>query len=414
MEKKVKKVANFFGVLFAILLVAQTVSSAQYNISASYDWTGVFAVTMPSVALPGKVFFPWWNETKGKELGIELKEKGYDNKYDPSVMASIWPGIVAGDKPIAHNGMGAIDAMVLWKRLPDDKIPLIGQTTVYGFLWLPNTWVFYPRPSYAHEAAGFFNWVHLNKIKDRPIKVGLINMKVSAGFVDQVDGFKAFAIKYPWVEIVGIEWIPPKPISLVTEVRRLSKEKPDFLWIPSTTTHVITTLKAQRELGIHIPVVMASHNGIKMCALDSKDITVLEGNYDTAAMDTSLDPNVPGARLVDEYCKKLKLEKLWDLTVVQTSIMKLLTVRAVERAAAMVGPDKITGETIYNAMFQKPFTEEELLGLAPTLTFTKQDPFSIKNLKGKATMVKDGKHVQVTDDWIPIPDIPNWGAKKDK
>jgi hypothetical protein len=92
--------------------------------------------------------------------------------------------------------------------------------------------------------------------------------------------------------------------------------------------------------------------------------------------------------------------------------MEVLTLRAVERAAEMVGPDKITGEAMYNAMYAKPFTEEDLLGLASTMTFTKEAPFSTKDLKVKATTVKGVMQKLISDDWISVPDIPKWVKKK--
>ena len=79
--------------------------------------------------------------------------------------------------------------------------------------------------------------------------------------------------------------------------------------------------------------------------------------------------------------------------------------------AEMVGADNITGEAIYNAMYVKPFTEADLLGLASTQTFTKAAPFSTKDLKVKATTVKNGKQKLLSEDWIPVPAIPSWVKK---
>ena len=149
-----------------------------------------------------------------------------------------------------------------------------------------------------------------------------------------------------------------------------------------------------------------------MATMASKDINLLEGHYDSGAVDPAIDPNVPGAKIYAEYCQKLGLENKWSIVAVQAAIMNLLTLRAVERAAEMVGPDNITGEAVYNAMYAKPFTQEDLLGLVSTLTFTKEAPFSTKDLKVKATTVKDGKQVLVSDEWIAVPAIPSWVKKK--
>ncbi len=412
MGTKNSVITILLGIVLAMVLVTSSVTAAEYTVTCSVDYTGPYAVIMPPFETSRQAFFTWWNETKGKELGITLKSKAYDMRYDPSVVASTWPGILTGDKPIAHMGLGGPDVAALMKRLPNDKVPLIMSTATYGFIWLPNMWVFQPRPTYAHEAAGFFNWVHQNQIKDRPIKIGAINSKVSPAYVDMIDGLESFCKVTPWAELVGVEWVQMKPVSLMSEVRRLSRKNPDFIWISTNTTHVIGAIKAQKELGIHIPVVGATHDGIQMSTMASKDINLLEGHYDSGSVDPAVDLSVPGAKIYAEYCKKLGLDNKWSIVAVQAAIMEVLTLRAVERAAEMVGPENITGEAMYNAMYVKPFTEEDLLGLVPTLTFTKEAPFSTKDLRVKATTVKDGKQILVSNDWIQVPDIPSW-VKKD-
>jgi branched-chain amino acid transport system substrate-binding protein len=411
MKKCYGKIAILVVITLVMLMAAQTVPAAEYTVTCSVDYTGPYGVIMPQFETSRKAFFAWWNETKGKELGINVKVKAYDMRYDPSVVASTWPGILTGDKPIAHMGLGGPDVAALMKRLPKDKVPMIMSTATYGFIWVPNQWVFQPRPTYAHEAAGFFNWVHQNKIKDRPIKIGAINSKVSPAYVDMINGIESFCKATPWAECVGTEWVQMKPVSLVSEVRRLSRKKPDYIWISSNTTHMIGAIKAQKELGIHIPLLGATHDGLQMSAWASKDINLLEGHYDSGAVDPAVDLNVPGAKIYTEYCEKLGMETAWNVVAVQAAIMNLLTLRAVERAAAAVGPENITGEAMYNAMYSGPFTEEELLGLAPTLTFTKDAPFSTKDLKVKATTVKNGKHMLVSDAWIDVPPIPSWVKK---
>lgn len=406
-----KKWIHWLGVPLVLVLMTSAVWSAGYNISVSLDYTGPYAVIMPPFDSTRKALTAWWNETKGKKLGIELKDVGYDMRYDPSVVASTWPGILSKDKPIAHMGLGGPDVAALMKRLPNDKVPMFMSTATYGFAWLPNTWVFQPRPTYAQEAAGFFNWVRQNQIKDRKIRIAAINSKVSPAYVDMINGIEAFCQATPWTEWLGVEWIAMKPVSLLAEVRRLSRLNPDFIWIATNTAHVISTIQAQKELGIHIPLLMASHNGIDMSTMASKDIKLLEGHYDSYSMDPGMDPNVPGAKIVIDYCKKLGLKDHWSNLSVQAALMQLMLLKGVERAAGKVGPDKITGQAVYDAMFQGPLSDEDLLGLAPPMTFTKDAPFSTKNLKVKITTVKGGKQMLLTKDWVPIPDFPKWVAR---
>jgi branched-chain amino acid transport system substrate-binding protein len=254
----------------------------------------------------------------------------------------------------------------------------------------------------------------MTRITDREIRIGIFNSKTSAGYVDQVEGFQAFADSYPWVKIVGIEWVPVKPVSLITEMRRLAREEPDFIWVPNSPTHAISVIKAQKNLGIHIPVLLASHNGIPTTAAAADSLELLEGHYDVTGVDPGLDKTLKGYLIIDEYRKKLGMEMMWDSVAIQGAVQNLLLLTAIERAAAKVGSNNITGEALYEAMYAGQFTEDDLLGLAPSLLFTKDAPFGTNDLKVKATTVINGKHVMVSDDWIPVPSIPRWTSGESK
>lgn len=401
---------SLFITLISTLFFAQSVFAAKYtyNISWSVDYSGPYAVLMPVLQPTSKALFAWWNETKGKELGIELVTKQLDTRYDPSVVASSWPGVLSSVKPIAHLGLGGPDVAALMKRLPNDKVPMFMSTATYGFIWLPNMWVFQPRPTYSHEAIGFLKWFHDKNINGRKLRLGILSSKVSPAYVDIVNGFRNFEKGADWLKVVGVEWVQMKPVSLVSEIRRLSREKPDFIYIGTNTSHVIAVTKAKKELGLKIPILSASHNSIQMSAYAARDMSLMEGNYDSYAVDPGINLNNAGAKTALNYCKKMELKCTWGIISVQFSVQQLLVMRAVERAAAKVGSENITGEAVYNAMYYSPFTEEDLLELAPTMTFTKDGPFSTLNLKVKATTVENGKQIMVTKDWIPIPNVPKW------
>jgi len=409
--RKLKIVFLAFSLVFSVFCFSSVSLGVEYNVSAAADFTGPFAVNMPAYDKGQQCILKWWNDTRGKELGINLVRKAYEVRYDPAVVASLWPGILVGDKPILHLGLGGPDVAALMKRLPDDKVPMFMSTATYGYSWEPNQWVFHFRPTYTHEVAGFLQWVHMNLIKDRPIRVATINTKASPATADQVYGFEAFAKATPWIEFAGVEWVEVKPVSMTSEIRRLARNNPDFIWIGSMQSHVINSIQAVEDLGIKTPLLMCSQNGLQMTYRVIKDWKKLEGYYDSYTCDPGIDPNHPAAKIYQSYKEKEGWQEEWFVGNIQFAAQTILAMRAVERAAAMVGPDKITGEAVYNAMFEKPFTEEELLGLIPTSKFSKEAPFPDKDIKVKATTVKDGKQVLVSDGWIPVPDVPQWVKK---
>lgn len=407
MKKNIKRIMISMMVVFTLIIFSHPIYAAEYNISGFVDFVGPYAVVMPPIDDCGRATFAWWNEEVGKKLGVKINRVVKDSRYDPAQTASLWPGMLAL-KPLAHLGLGGPDVAALMKRLPNDGVPMMMSTGTYGYIWLPNQWVFQPRPTYPHEAAGFLNWARMNVIKDRPIRVGVISFKGAPAYVDGVDGTEAFCKATPWAEYVGCEWVKYKPISLVSEVRRLAKKKPDYIWIMTNTYQSIACIKAEKELGIHIPVVNSTHNGLAMCALAAKDFKILEGHYDTGALDPGLNLNLPGAKIYKKYIKKLGLKERWSLMTVQAMNQSTMALRACERAIKAVGADNVTGRDVYKAFYSGTFTEEELLGLVPDHTWTKASPFSEKDIGVKCTTVKNGKQVLISDDWIPVPPVPKW------
>ena len=406
--KAKRKVLFWVSIFCLVSLFPGLGRAAEYTITHSTDFTGPYAVIMKPIDQATKVFYAWWNETVGSKLGIKLNFKQYETRYDSSVVASLWPGILAGDKPIAHAGLGGPDVAALMKRLPQDKVPMFMGTAAYGYEWSANQWIFHFRPTYIHETVSFLNWARKELIKTRPIRVGYISSKASPAYVEGYTGLKKFSEENNWTECLEAEWVDVKPVSITNEMRRLARKNPDFISIMSNTAHVLSCVRAQKELGIHIPILMSSHNGIQMSALAAGDMKILEGHYEVEACDPGIDLNVPGARIYEEYRKKLGIETRWNMIAGQASAAVVLIFRAVERAAAKVGPNNITGETLYQAMYERPFTEEETLGLTNKLVFSKEAPFPLNELKARISIVKDGKQVLTPNDWVPVVSVPKW------
>ena len=407
--KAKRKILFWVSIFCLVSLFPGLGRAAEYTITHSTDFTGPYAVIMKPIDHATKIYYAWWNETMGAKLGIKLNFKQYETRYDSSVVASLWPGILAGDKPIAHAGLGGPDVAALMKRLPQDKVPMFMGTAAYGYEWSANQWIFHFRPTYVHEASSFLAWGYKELTKGRIIRSGYISSKASPAYVEGYTGQKKFAeANSKWTECLEAEWVDVKPISITNEMRRLARKKPDVIVMMGNTAHVLSAIRAQQELGIHIPILLSSHNGIQMCTLAAGTIKNLEGHYEIEACDPGIDLNMPGARIYEEYRKKLGIETRWSMISCQASAAVVLIFRAVERAAAKVGPNNITGETLYQAMYERPFTLEETLGLTNKLVFSKDAPFPLNELKARISTVKDGKQVLTPNEWVPVVSVPKW------
>jgi len=399
------------GALAAAALAVLTCGAAParaqstYNVSISLDYSGPFAAVMDSWYGGQQSVFDWWNETRGKTLGVKLNVKTYDMRYDASQVARTWPQILADDKPIVFLGMGTPDLVSLMKRLPADKVPMIMGTAMVGPLWTANGWHFSFRPTYSQEFAGLFSYLQGRLPEKRALRIGTVSTQGIPGYVDQVNGVVKLAQTYPDRFVVAnSQWVDNTPINVTSQVRELLAAKPDLILVGTNTAQVVATVKAIKELGAKVPVVTSSHNGLTEVA-KAVPLADLEGSYSVFAFAPSMDPSVTAAQTFEKYNKT---KGTWGLTAAQTAAQALLATAAIERAIATVGPTKLTGQAVYDALEGPAFGPEHFQGLLKSVAFTKEAPFPTANLSVKAVTVKDGKLVPVTADWMVVPELPKW------
>ena len=399
--------AMFAACAAAVLCVGGASAQAQsvYNVSISLDYSGPFAAVMDSWYGGQQSVFDWWNDTRGKALGVKLVVKTYDMRYDASQVARTWPQILADDKPIVFLGMGTPDLVSLMKRLPGDKVPMVMGTAMVAPLWTPNGWHFSFRPTYSQEFAGLFSYLQDKLPEKRALRIGTVSTQGIPGYVDQVNGVVKLAQTYPDRFVVASsQWVDNTPINITSQVREMLATKPDVILVGTNTAQVVATVKAVKELGAKVPVVTSSHNGLTEVA-KAMPLSDLEGSYSVFGFAPSMDPTVTAAQIFEKYNKT---KGTWGLTAAQTASQALLATAAIERAIATVGPTKVTGQAVYDALEGPAFGSEQFQGLLKSVQFTREAPFPTTNLSVKAVTVKDGKLVPVTSDWMPVPDLPKW------
>src|ERR1035438_10139259 len=222
MQRKISGVLAA-GALALLSLAGQDArAQTSYNVSISLDYSGPFAAVMDSWYGGQQSVFDWWNETRGKTLGVKLNVKTYDMRYDASQVARTWPQILADDKPIVFLGMGTPDLVSLMKRLPADKVPMIMGTAMIAPLWTGNGWHFSFRPTYSQEFAGLFSYLQTRLPEKRALRIGTVSTQGIPGYVDQVAGVVKLAQTYPDRFVVaGSQWVDNTPINITSQIREL-------------------------------------------------------------------------------------------------------------------------------------------------------------------------------------------------
>jgi len=387
----------------AATILAPSAKAAEYVMSASADYSGPFADVMPSAMSGIKAVTNWWNKDVGQRLGVKVNIKIYDMRYDAAVIARTWPSILSSDSPIMHLGFGSPDLTTLMKRLPNDKVPMIIGTAMVGLVWQPKGWHFSIRPTYSHEFAALL--AKLQTDKGSKLKIGAVSTQTAAGFVDQVKGVEKLAAMYPdRFEVVDTQWVAASPVTVTNNIRDMLEKKPDVIMVGGTTAQVVATAAALDELKVHIPITSSSHNGLSEAGKGG-DLSKLEGSYSVFSFAPDNQKDLP---LRDIYLANKEGEGQWGLIADQSAAQTLLALRVLEKAVAKVGPDKVTGEAMYDALLGNTYSEKDLLGALPTLKYDDTAPFPVGDIKAKAQIVKDGKIVPLGDAWLDSPKLEKW------
>lgn len=386
----------------AWLAASLPASAAEYVMSVSADFSGPFANVMPNAMAGVKTIADWWNAEVGQRLGVSVKLNIYDMRYDAAVIARTWPSILRSDKPVMHLGFGSPDLTTLMRRLPNDRVPMLIGTAMVGLVWSENGWHYSIRPTYSHEFAGLL--ARLQEQKGAPLRIASVSTQNQAGWVDQLNGVRQLAKTYPdRFVMLDTQWTDPAPVSLTSSIRTISGQNADVIIVGGTTAQVQATAAALKELGIRIPVITSTHNGLTEVSKGTS-LADMEGFYSAFSFASPAQENLP---LRDIFLRHRK-EGEWGLITAQSAAQALLALRVLEKAIAAVGPGNVNGEAMRKALLDNVYTEQELLGALPTLDFDTSAPFPVGDIRATAEVVRDGRIVPLGGGWMNVPALGRW------
>lgn len=386
-------------------------AQVEYKVPGLVDFSGPYA-DLTKHLLARDAVIKWWNDNDGKKIGVKLTVKNYDTRYDGSVVASMWPGILNEMKPIIGLGLGGADLSALQQRLADDKVPMLYAPPGYGFGWLPNQWVFSPRATYVHEWVTALTWYAEQNPSKRPVKVAFVSTQASPAFVDFVKGVDKYikTVLEPkgLATVVATEWVDMQPVDVSSQIKKVIDAKADVIIGTGNTTMAAAVLRAEQLHGVNIPTIAATWHTVWPLAQAMKSYVPWEGHMVVTGIAPTTDKNTKAWQFYQVLSKGYGLPAEWNPLNLLGISQGLLAVRAVEHAAKKVGADKLTGTAVYEALTSGSFTEDELMGVLPTLKYTKEAPFP-QGGKVKVEWVKDGKYQLATPNWLTIPsNVTKW------
>lgn len=379
-----------------------------YNQAWLVDFSGPYADVYDELQAAREATNDWWNAEVGAELGVKLEGKTYDHRYDAAQVASLWPGILSELDPIFASGVGGPDVAALQQRLPQDKVPLLMNTAGYGYAWAEGSWVFNPRATYAHEAAGFVNWMKEEQKLDRPVRVAFISSEASPAYVDIVAGMEAFTEQFPeQAEVVAVEYAEVQPADLTSQVGRIVKAKADVILIQTNTTQAVVTMQALEALNSDIPIMLSSHNSLQPTAKAAGGLERLNGDFESYGFVVPAAEEGEAFEFYTMLKDKYGLDADWTVPTVQGIAHQLYSVRAVEAAIETAGAENLSGQAMYDAMLSVEISAEDSFGFLPALDWSEEAPFPTAGLTTSIGTVEGGKY-SLAELAYEIPELEKW------
>ncbi len=384
---------------------AQTV----VNVAGLADFTGPYADIMKDLTSCRTGVLSWWNQEVGKGLGVSIRVKDYDTRYDTAQTASLWPGIKSELNPVGVLGVGGPDVAALRERLPTDKIPSFQATAAYAFGWQPDQWYFHPRPTYAHEAGAFFEWFKAKRGGEKPLKIGVISSEASPAYVDIHKGVQQYAKDNPdKVELVEVVFAEIQPVDLSTQVARMVRKGVEVIYVPTNTAAVVATKRALQGLGkTNIPLLMSAHNSLPASGKALGGLEQLEGSYEVYAMAVPVDDDTSTRQFFKMLQADHKVNAAFSLPCLMGMSTALVFARAFEGAVKKAGSPNVTGEDVRNFMLASPISAKETFGVTGNLNYTSQAPFPTSGLTVNIATVDKGKYT-IVEESAPVPELKKW------
>jgi branched-chain amino acid transport system substrate-binding protein len=398
---KLRAVAIALGLVLGANARAQT----KYGIASLGDYTGPYTAVFPQMNQGREGVIAWWNKEVGAGLGVQITSKTFDTRYDAAQTASLWPGIKAELSPIAILGLGGPDVAALQQRLPEDGVPMVMGTAAYGFGWRADAWAFNARPTYGHEFAAFLEWM-AGKL-GRPVRFAMVSSEASPAYADMAKGATAYAKSSKNVQLVEVIYTEIQPADLTLQVKRVTGAGADVILIGTNVAQAVATKRALQALGKKVPIMLSAHNGLPVTGKAIGGLDAMEGDFEVAGMALSVDEESQARKFYDRLQKEYGLKAGWNgFTMIGIS-QTLLTLRAVELAAKKVGPSKVTGAAVREALLTNKIPTDRLFGTLPDTALSAAANFPVTGSAINVATVKGGKVVSAATSY-PVPVIQKW------
>jgi len=312
-----------------------------------------------------KDYFRYVNEVKGGVAGNKIDLTVVDHAYKPPEAVKYVKKFCTLEKMDMIATWDAASGNMAKPIIQKYNTPTINYSTDQAILKPPIGYMYLPFGSYIMDSYAVLEYIRtIHEGKEVP-KVGLLTYNNAYGKTIHAPS-KEYAAKHG-INIVGIEYFPPKALDLTIELLRLKKAGAEYIFVQILPTHIVMALKSADRINYDVPFFAT------WTATDADFFTRGKGLIrDRVCMQfTGSLPvdGTPGMKLFETLWKRYKTVTKFDCSYWEGVAVAMIMEKAFQRAHEKFG--EINSETINDAL--ETFRDEDFGGVVPNVTYTKTD-----------------------------------------
>jgi len=369
------------------------------------DLTGPWsALSLPGVA--GLNDFCGWLNSNGGIDGVPLVPEWYDTRGDPAAAVSAYAKIRELQPSPITMFVGLSQAVAAYgSRLAEDKIPVVATMLAEQSMW-PPSWAFCITASYPDSTAAFIDWLSVEWEKSgetRKCRLAFFNPDYTGGRAVATPEVFEYIKTKPNIEVVANEFYDMKALDLSSDIIRLMKNDPDWIFGFIHATSGAAFYKSLDATGYRGKVRI----GASTWSMQSENALLSGDLIEGVVGPFFVPPFLPeGEKQISEsmefvagvFNKADNPPEYRSSAYVIGFLYPYWVVGTIEKAIAEVGWDKLDGTAVYNAY--KNTREMDLGGIGTWGAA----PGTRTNNKVEMLEFKNGIPMPITD-WITCPDL---------
>ncbi|RLB23523.1 MAG: hypothetical protein DRG73_05215 [Deltaproteobacteria bacterium] len=312
-----------------------------------------------------KDYFRYVNEVKGGVAGNKIDLTVVDSAYKIPEAVKYVKKFCTLDKMdmIAtwSTGSGLMSKPLIQKY----KTPTINYSTGQAILKPPIDYMYLPFGSYILDSYAVLEYIRTIHEGKEPPKVALLTYNNSYGKTIHAPS-KQYAARHG-INIVDIEYFPPKAVDLTTELLRIKKAGAEYIFVQILPAHIPLALKSADMINYDVPF-FGTWTATDP-SLFKRGKGLIRDRLFMQFMGSLPGDGTPGMKLFETLWKRYKTVTKFDASYWEGVSIAMIMEKAFQRAHEKFG--EINSETINDAL--ETFRDEDFGGVVPNVTYTKTD-----------------------------------------